>query len=114
MKIEHYPIKLKDFLQSGLWRLFPVINVDKVKDIPCDYPGLMGVPITFLSKIRRNDGSSGFLIVDLIRPKIQGKALYRRLIIRNLKPDLPETIDLAEMLKREGVELEIKTTDEVK
>lgn len=26
------------------------INVDKVADIPCDYDGLMGVPITFLDK----------------------------------------------------------------
>ena len=29
---------------------YPAINVDKVKDIPCDYPGMMGVPITFLDK----------------------------------------------------------------
>ena len=26
------------------------INIDKTKDIPCDYDGLMGVPITFLHK----------------------------------------------------------------
>lgn len=26
------------------------INVDKVSDIPCDYPGLIGVPITFMDK----------------------------------------------------------------
>lgn len=26
------------------------INVDKTKDIPMDYPGIIGVPITFLDK----------------------------------------------------------------
>ena len=27
-----------------------IINVDKTKDIPVDYDGLMGVPVTFLDK----------------------------------------------------------------
>lgn len=29
---------------------YDAINVDKVADIPCDYDGVMGVPITFLDK----------------------------------------------------------------
>lgn len=29
---------------------YDAINVDKVVDIPCDYDGVMGVPITFLDK----------------------------------------------------------------
>ena len=29
---------------------YDAINVDKVSDIPCDYKGMMGVPITFLDK----------------------------------------------------------------
>lgn len=29
---------------------YDAINVDKVTDIPCDYEGVMGVPITFLDK----------------------------------------------------------------
>lgn len=29
---------------------YPGINVDKVSEIPCDYDGVMGVPITFLDK----------------------------------------------------------------
>lgn len=29
---------------------FDAINVDVTKDIPCDYKGLMGVPITFMDK----------------------------------------------------------------
>lgn len=35
---EHYPMYVN----------YPAINVDKVKDIPKDYYGVMGVPITFL------------------------------------------------------------------
>ena len=29
---------------------YDAINVDKVADIPCDYPGVMGVPLTFFDK----------------------------------------------------------------
>jgi modification methylase ecoRI family protein len=29
---------------------YEAINVNKVADIPCDYEGVMGVPITFLDK----------------------------------------------------------------
>ena len=29
---------------------YDAINVDKTSDIPCDYDGVMGVPITFLDK----------------------------------------------------------------
>lgn len=33
---------------------FDAINVDKTKDIPCDYQGKIGVPITFLDKYNPN------------------------------------------------------------
>ena len=29
---------------------YDAINVDKVADIPCDYPGIMGAPLTFMDK----------------------------------------------------------------
>lgn len=29
---------------------YDAINVDKVTDIPCDYPGIMGVPLSFMDK----------------------------------------------------------------
>ena len=29
---------------------YDAINVDKVSEIPCDYEGVMGVPITFMDK----------------------------------------------------------------
>ena len=33
---------------------YDAINVDKVQDIPCDYNGIMGVPITFLDNYNPN------------------------------------------------------------
>lgn len=66
------------------------INVDKVTDIPCDYTGFMGVPITFLGsynpaqfeiiKFRKGDDDK-----DLT---INGKSPYFRILIRNKKPQI--------------------------
>ena len=61
------------------------INVDKTQDIPMDYDGLMGVPITFLHKynpeqfeiVRFRKGDDG---KDLC---INGKCPYFRILIRN-------------------------------
>ena len=79
---------------------YNAINVDKVKDIPCDYDGVMGVPITFLDKYcpeqfeilscndyRRNDNVP-FKEHGLIKDKdssINGKPIYARILIRKLK-----------------------------
>lgn len=52
----------------------------------------------------RNDGGSSFQLLDGIRPKINGKEKYYRLIIRNLKPDLPEVVNISEMLEQAGAE----------
>lgn len=64
---------------------YDAINVDKTKDIPMDYGGAMGVPITFLDKynpeqfeiikFRKGDDDR-----DLV---INGKSPYFRIIIRN-------------------------------
>lgn len=61
------------------------INVNKTQDIPADYDGLMGVPITFLHKfnpdqfeiIKFRKGDDG---KDL---SINGKCPYFRILIRN-------------------------------
>ncbi|GHT24119.1 putative adenine-specific methylase [Bacteroidia bacterium] len=76
------------------------INVDKTDDIPCDYAGCMGVPITFLDKYNPEQ----FEIIDcndirkphmhiknygLIKDKdgaIDGKPKYVRVVIKNKKP----------------------------
>lgn len=98
-------IKTSDLVNSPLWKLFPVINVDRCRDIPGDYPGAMGVPITFLDKMGKNDGHSGFELLGMGRPTIQGRKTYIRFFIRNLHPDLPKEIDLVEWLNRVGVDV---------
>ena len=54
------------------------INVDKTADIPCDYFEKMGVPITYLDK----HNPERFTIEDIIKSRINGKWIYRRLIIK--------------------------------
>jgi len=100
-KAEHLYVRTEDVVRGTLWRRFPVINVDKVKDIPSDYPGAMGVPITYLNAHNPARfellGCKGHLKLE------NGREPYQRVIIRNLKPDLPEVIDIAEWLRVMGV-----------
>lgn len=81
---------------------YNAINVDITKDIPMDYSGVMGVPITFIDKynpeqfeILGMSASAGYNkdIVGIpfkgekdARPIINGKNIYARIFIRNLKP----------------------------
>lgn len=60
---------------------YAAINVDKVADIPVDYQGVMGVPITFLDKLNRKQ----FQIVGITRPLINGKYKYSRILIQAVK-----------------------------
>ena len=93
---------------AGLWALFPVINVDRTKDIPCDYPGAMGVPITYMDK----HDPAHFEILDTIRGQLEsGRATYQRIVIRNLDPELPEEVDLCEWFDRMGFEIDFAKGD---
>ena len=61
------------------------INVNKTKDIPADYPGVMGVPITFLNKFNPDQ----FEIIKFRKGddekdlRINGKPTYFRILIKN-------------------------------
>ena len=61
------------------------INVNKTQDIPSDYAGLMGVPITFLHKFNPNQ----FEIIKFRKGdddkdlSINGKCPYFRILIKN-------------------------------
>lgn len=68
---------------------YDAVNVDKTSEIPCDYDGLMGVPITFLDKYNPDQ----FEIIGLDRyvednPKyghrftLNEKETYARILIR--------------------------------
>lgn len=72
---------------------YDAINVDKVKDIPLDYYGVMGVPITFLDKYNPNQfeivgwtikGMCNVEFKDLgtSNPMICGKSKYKRIFIK--------------------------------
>lgn len=79
---------------------YDAIEVSKVADIPLDYGGVMGVPITFLDKYCPDQfeiiGISGDLANPLLidgkrktgRFYVNGRRLYDRLAIRNKHPEL--------------------------
>ena len=64
---------------------FPGINVNKTKDIPADFSGIMGVPITFLNKFNPDQ----FEIIKFRKGedekdlRINGKSTYFRILIKN-------------------------------
>lgn len=99
-------VRTADVINGNLWRCFPVINVDKVEDIPCDYPGAMGVPITFMSRYIPEH----FEILDCPQELSMenGRKPYQRIIVRNLHPALSEEIDLAEWFRCMGVPLDVR------
>ena len=60
---------------------YDAINVNKVADIPVDYDGVMGVPISFMDKHDHDQ----FEIIGWAKypvPKINGKSIYVRILIR--------------------------------
>ena len=66
---------------------YDAINVDKVDNIPVDYEGVMGVPITFLDKYNPNQfeilGLDDHRVAWRGRgPDLNGKCIYRRIIIK--------------------------------
>ena len=69
---------------------YDAINVDKVNDIPNDWDGVMGVPITFLDKYNKElfeivgklSHGSGNEFFDYATPMINGKMKYTRILIR--------------------------------
>lgn len=71
---------------------YDAINVDKTSDIPCDYDGVMGVPITFLDKYNPEQfeiiGGMTSTKIDKYNfgyPYINGQKKYARILIRKLK-----------------------------
>lgn len=74
---------------------FEAINVDKTSDIPMDYEGSIGVPITFLDKHNPEQfeilGHIGSVGVDGVYSfanaiYINGNKKFKRILIRNKKP----------------------------
>jgi len=69
---------------------YDAINVNKTKDIPMDYKGTMGVPITFLDKFNPDQfeiiGQMATTKIDEFNfgyPYVNGKKIYARILIKN-------------------------------
>lgn len=80
---------------------YDAIEVSRYSDIPMDYAGVMGVPITFLDKYnpdqfeivgwsRHNDQDmdGGYWKGGKPDATLNGKEVYRRILIRNKKPKI--------------------------
>lgn len=75
---------------------YNAININRLTHIPSDYPGLMGVPITYLP----HHNPDQFIIhgqdYDLPRQArgltVNGKTKYARIIIQHRNPKTPDTI----------------------
>lgn len=87
---------------------YPAIEVGRVADIPADYDGEMGVPITFLEKHNPRQ----FEIIgrdrDIETPKkplqhrfmLRGKEQYARLVIKRLSGALADWIETKDLDRR--------------
>lgn len=73
---------------------FDAIHVSRVSEIPSDYYGIMGVPLTYLKYHNElmfeivgeaNHGSDNEY--DLFKPQINGKETFKRILIRRRKRD---------------------------
>lgn len=97
---KHLKLELTAYYNSKKYPKFDnydAINVAKVLDIPKDYPGIMGVPLTYLKYHNdeqfeiigeANHGSDNEF--DLFKPTINGKEIFKRILIRNKKCMLAE------------------------
>lgn len=72
---------------------YNAINVNKTQNIPCDYEGVMGVPITFLDKYNPEQfdiigqmANTNVTDTNFGYPFIGGKKIYARILIRNRHP----------------------------
>lgn len=94
-----YNPKLKKKLSEYALSVWPkydgqdILEVPYVECIPSDYDGIMGVPITFMDKYNpvqfeiigeAHHGSDGPF--DLFVPKVNGKEIYVRILIRHRRP----------------------------
>lgn len=78
--------------------LYDAIHVKSITEIPYDYPGIMGVPITIVNRYNSeqfeiigeaNHGSDNEY--DLFKPTINGKEVFKRILIRNKHPKVEQT-----------------------
>lgn len=83
---------------------YDAIEVSKVADIPLDYDGVMGVPITFLDKYNPEQfeivgGTANGQVPNAMKighyrtynnPVIGGRKVYQRILVRSKHPEQPK------------------------
>lgn len=75
-------MELTKHYDKNVYRVYDdynAIECSKLKDIPMDYDGLMGVPISFACK----HNVEQFEVIDLLRPTLDKKHIYRRIVIKH-------------------------------
>lgn len=105
----HHELVLTQHYDSRLYPKYDnydAINVRRVSDIPKDYEGIMGVPITYL---KYHNGSQFEIIgeanhgsdneFDLFKPKVNGKELFKRILIRRklIEGSLPKQFKILDL-----------------
>lgn len=89
----HQPLDLYkhyNVTEYPTYETFNAIDCQEYKEIPCDYFGIIGVPITYLPYhcleqfeiLGKFDGGTESNELDLAKPLINGKAKYKRIAIR--------------------------------
>lgn len=85
---------------------YSAINVDKVKDIPYDYDGVMGVPISFLDKYCHNQ----FEIIKFRKGNddkdlsVNGKCPYFRILIKRVPDKKKVEFEIIDYMASHGKE----------
>ena len=91
-KRKHQKLELKSTYDPAKYPKYDdydAINVSRVLEIPKDYAGIMGVPLTYLKYHNEeqfeiigeaNHGSDNEF--DFFKPKINGKEIFKRILIR--------------------------------
>ena len=88
-KRRHEPLVLRkkfDKVSYPKYDNYDAVEVSRTAFIPGDYPGLMGVPISYMIK----HCPEQFALEELANPAVPtvgGKRKYRRILIRNRNPE---------------------------
>lgn len=92
-KKRHHKLDLKEYYNPNIHKKYDnynAINIEKVAEIPKDYDGVMGVPLTYLKYHNEdqfeivgeaNHGADNEF--DLFKPSINGKEIFKRILIKN-------------------------------
>lgn len=59
-------------------------EVKNLQYVPEDYSGIIGVPITFWTKYWKIKEYQQFKVVDILSPTLNGKKLFKRLLIKRI------------------------------